>query len=82
MRLIGVVIHAIADYIFRVMLEGYHKIRKHTVQLSAPGVAAFMSRNKIRFTFTVVMADYPFTVIPEDESTFLAHGTKVFTAVR
>jgi hypothetical protein len=34
------------------------------------------------FTFTVIMTDYPLTVIPEDERAFSAHGTKVFTAVR
>ena len=64
------------------MLEGYHKVRKHTVQFSAPGIAAFMPRNMECFTFTVIMTDYPLTVIPEDESTFFAHWTKVFTAVR
>ena len=64
------------------MLEGYHEGRKHTVQLSASGIAAFMSRNHECFTFAVIMTDSPLTVIPEDEGAFFAHGTKVFTAVR
>ena len=46
------------------------------------GVVAFMPGNDVLLTLTVILTDFPFTVISEDERAFLAHGTKVFTAVR
>jgi hypothetical protein len=41
-----------------------------------------MPRDVKRLLFAVIMTNYPFTVIPEDEKPFFAHRTKVFTAVR
>ena len=78
----GTVIHTVADHVFSVMLEGHHEVWKHTVHFSASGIVAFMTRNKVRLTFTVIMTDYPLTVISEDEGAFFTNGTKVFTAGR
>ena len=82
LRFLRFVIHAIADHIFCVMLEGYHEIRKHSMHFPTSGVVAFMPGNNVLLTLTVILTDFPFTVISEDERAFLAHGTKVFTAVR
>ena len=75
-------IHAIADHIFCVMLEGYHEVWKHTMHFPASGVVAFMPGNEILLALTIILTDLPFTVVSEDERPFFAHGTKVFTAVR
>ena len=64
------------------MFKGYHKIRKHTVHLSASGIIASVPRNVKRLTFTIIMTNQALTVIPENKKAFFAHGTKVFTAVR
>ncbi len=82
LRLLRIAVHTVTDHFFSVMFERYHEVRKHTVYLSAIGIAASMPWNEVRFTFTIIMTDYPLTVIPEDEVAFFAHGTKVFTADR
>ena len=61
-----IVIHGIADHIFSVVLEGHHEVGKHPVYLPAPGIITFMARNEKYFRSSVVMADHPFAVIPED----------------
>ena len=76
------VIHTVADHVFGIMLKGHHKVRKHTVYLPAPRITASMPWNEEHLAFTIIMADDPLTVIPEDKGTLFAHGTKVFTAVR
>jgi hypothetical protein len=64
------------------MFEGHHKIGKHPVYFSTPGIIAFMARDGECFTFSIVMADHPFAVITENQVAFMTHGTKVFAAVR
>ena len=64
--LLRIVIHGIADHIFSVVLEGHHEVGKHPVYLPAPGIITFVARNEKYFRSSVVMADHPFAVIPED----------------
>lgn len=78
----GCIVNGIADHIFGVMLERHHEIRKHTVYFSTAGLIASVPGDAEQLTFAIIMADHPFAVIQEGENAFLAHGTKIFIAVR
>ena len=52
------------------------------MRVPAPGIITLMARGGESFRSSVVMADHPFAIIPEDEASFTAYGTKVSAAVR
>ena len=82
LRLVRIVINAVADHFLSVMFERHHGVWKHTMYLPISGIVAFVPWKEDRFPFTVIMTDETLTIIPEDERTFFAHRTKIFTAVR
>ena len=76
------VTYGVGDHIFCVVFERNQDIREHAVYPAALWIAALMPRDEYLFRLPAFVPDNPAAVISEEEDPFLAHGTKVFSAVR